>query len=293
MDELMLVQSPDLVIVLTCSLNGGAGNVEIVWSGPVVQPRPRTIRTDRGTFTSNLILTNATMFFSGVYQCTAGYDNSLCIANVSSEVRLDVIAPPLIVDQTQSPHIVDRGVNLSLLFEFAAHPSFTDVRCSGPNGDIEMNASNTSLTRIDNFTAYQVRLVINVSIINYTHGGIYSCAANNSAGDIRATVLLLVRPVVEPELTLARNGDHVTLMCLAQSFPEPSYTWEMISMTDPGGSGSLLDIFESGSGENKIVTQPILEFRPVQYEDNGNYHCILTFNGIWQVSSNEALLAGR
>lgn len=289
----MLVESPDLVIVLTCSLNGGAGNVEIVWSGPIVRHQPRTIQTDRGTFTSSLFLTDATMFFSGVYQCTAGYDNSLCISNVSSNVRLDVIAPPSMVDQTQSPHIVDRGVNLSLLFEFSAHPSFTNVHCSGPNGDIEMNTSRISLTRIDNFTAFQVRLVINVPIINHTHGGIYSCAANNSAGDINATVLLLVRPVVEPELSLARKDDNVTLMCLAQSFPEPSYMWEMISMTDSGGSGSLLNVFEFGSGENQIVTWPILEFKPVQYEDNGNYHCVITFNGIWQVSSNEVLLAGR
>lgn len=289
----MFVESPDLVIVLTCDLNGGAGNVEIVWSGPTVQLQPRTIQTDGGTFTSNLILTDATMFSSGVYQCTARYDNGLCIANVSSTVRLDVIAPPSIVDQTQSPHIVDRGVNLSLLFEFAAHPSFTNVRCGGPNGDIEMNTSSISLTRIDNFTAFQVRLVINVSIINHTQGGIYSCAASNSAGDINATVLLLIRPVVEPELSLARKGDNFTFMCLAQSFPEPSYMWEMILMTDSGGSGSLLDVFESGSGENRIVTQPILEFKPVQYEDNGNYHCVVTFNGMWQVSSNEVLLAGR
>ena len=289
----MFVESPDLVIFLTCSLNGGAGNVEIVWSGPTVQLQPRAIHSDGGTFTSTLTLTDATMFFSGVYQCTAGYDNSLCIANVSSNVRLDVIAPPSIIDQTQSPHIVNRGVNLSLLFEFSAHPSFTNVHCGGPNGDIEMNTSRISLTRIDNFIAFQVQLVINVSIINHTHGGIYSCAASNSAGDINATVLLLVRPVVEPELSLARKGDNVTLMCLAQSFPEPSYMWEMISMTDSGGSGSLLNIFEFGSGENQIVTWPILEFKPVQYEDNGNYHCVITFNGIWQVSSNEVLLAGR
>ena len=292
----MYIESPHLKIILTCSVNGGAGSVDIVWSGPAVQFQPATIQTDHGIFTSNLILTRATMFVSGMYQCTAGYDNSLCIANVSSNVRLDVVAPPSIVDQTQSPHIVDKGVNLSLLFEFAAHPSFTNVHCSGPDGDIKMNTSSITLTRFDNDTTFQVRLLIDISIVNHVHGGMYTCAANNTAGDMSATVLLLVRPVVDPELNLAKMGDNVTLRCLAQSFPMPSYLWEAISMTDSGGSGSILDVFnmfQSGNGENRIVTQPTLEFKSVEYGDNGNYRCVITFNRIWQVSSNEVLIAGR
>jgi hypothetical protein len=281
------------VIVLTCIANGGTGDVNIVWSGPVVQLQPATIKTDNGIFISNLTLANANMFFSGVYQCTAGYDNSLCNANVSSNTTLDVIAPPSIVDQTQSPYIVDRGANLSLVFVFSAHPSFTNLRCSGPNGNIEMNTSSIHLTRKYNFNAFQIRVVIDMSSINHTDGGIYSCDATNIAGSDSATVLLLVRPIVEPELTLARNGDTVTFKCLAQSFPEPSYMWEMISITDSSGSGSLLDAFGSGSNDNQIITQPILEFKPVEYKDNGNYHCVIIFNGVWQVPSNEVLLAGR
>ena len=123
----------------------------------------------------------------------------------------------------------------------------------------------------------------------------YTCTATNIAGNVTPTVLLIVRPVVKPELALARDGDDVTFTCLAQSFPEPAYygMWEMISMTESSGSGSLLDAFGSGSDANQATTQPILEFKPVEYEDNGNYHCLITFNGAWQVSSNEVLLAGR
>jgi hypothetical protein len=156
-----------------------------------------------------------------------------------------------------------------------------------------MNTSSIYLTRKYNFTAFQIRVVIDMSSINHTDGGIYSCHGTNIAGNVSATVLLLVRPIVEPELTLARNGDTVIFKCLAQSFPEPSYIWEKISMTDSSGSGSLLDVFGSGSNDNQIITQPILEFQPVEYEDNGNYHCIIMFNGEWQVPSNEILLAGR
>lgn len=289
----MFIESPDLEIVLTCAFNGGAGIVNVAWSGPAVQLQPATVQIDTGTFISNLILTNATMFLSGFYQCTAGYDNSLCTSSVSSNVRLDVVATPSIAYQMQSPYVVERGENLSLLFVFATHPSFTDIQCSGPNGDINVNTSSTSLVRDDNFTAFQLKLVIHISVVNHTHGGIYSCCANNSAGDIHATVTVVVRPVAEPEITLARKGDSVILMCLAQSFPSPSYMWEIISQNDSSGSGSLLDALEPGSGENQMVTLPILEFNPVQYEDNGNYRCVITFNGIWQVSSNEISLAGR
>ena len=290
---MVLIEYPNLVIILTCFAFGGTGSVDIVWSGPAVHLQPRTYEAGNGIFNSDLTLTNANMFFSGDYQCTAGYDNSLCNANISSNITLDVIAQPSIVDQTQSPYIVDRGVNLSLLFVFSAHPSFTNVSCYGPNGDIEMNTSSIHLTRNDNFTAFQIRVVIDMSSINHRDGGIYSCAATNMAGNVSRMVLLIVRPVVEPELALARNGDDVTFMCLAQSFPEPSYMWEMISITDSSGSGSLLDVFGSGSDENQITTQSILEFKPVEYEDNGNYHCLITINGAWQVSSNEVLLAGK
>jgi hypothetical protein len=98
----VLIEHPDLVIILTCIANGGTGNVNIVWSGPVVQLQPATIKNDSGTFISQLTLANANMFFSGVYQCTAGYDNSLCNANVSSSTTLDVIAPPSIYSKSDT-----------------------------------------------------------------------------------------------------------------------------------------------------------------------------------------------
>ena len=290
-------ESPDLEVRFTCTVNGGAGSiVNIVWSGPAVETQPTVVETSNGIFTSNLILTDITMFYSGIYQCTARYSNNLCTGNISSNMRIDVIAPPSIVFQTQSPIIVDRGVNVSLIFQFLAHPSFTAIQCRGPNGNLKMNTSSITFGRVDNNATFQITMFITISLVNYTHGGMYSCVANNSAGDFEATILLIIRPVVEPEQVLTRKDDDVTLMCLAQSIPELLYTWEISLMTGDSGSGSFLDVFstfEPGSGENLMTTQPFLDFKPVQYGDGGLYRCVISINGMWQVSSDEILFAGK
>ena len=284
-------ESPDLEISFICSINGSVNNsVEIVWSGPeqVALPEPTVTETSDGVFISNLTLTNVTSAFSGIYQCTGRYNNSLCNnANASSNASLVVIGPPTIIDQTVSPSKVDSGETVIFYYEFDSLPSHTNVDCSGPDRVIFQE------TRMDNNTSQSIRIDINITSVNYTHGGEYSCTANNSAGDITATTLLLVRPVVEPQEVLAMNGDRVTLMCLAQSFPEPSYVWEMFR--DGNDSDTFPDEFGfvSGSGENMLATHPFLDFEPIQFGDEGVYRCMVNINGTWMISSDGVLVAGK
>ena len=286
----MNFENPDLEVSFTCSINGGVNSsVEIVWSGPeqVVLPEPTVTETGDGIFTSNLTLTNVTSAFSGIYQCTGRYNNSLCNnANATSTASLVVIAPPTIIDQTVSPSKVDNGETVILYYEFASLPSHTDISSSGPDGVIFQE------TRMDNSASQSIHIDINISSVNYTHGGEYSCTANNSAGDITATTLLLVQPVVEPQEVTAKNGDNITLMCLAQSFPEPSYVWEMFR--DSNDSDAFPDefVFVSDSG-SRINSHPFLDFEPVQYGDAGVYRCKVNINGTWMTSSDGVLLAGE
>ena len=281
------LESPDLEVSFTCSINGGVGSsVETMWSGPVDLPEPTTTESSDGVFTSNLTLTNVTAAFTGTYQCTGRYNNSLCTANVSSNASLAVIAPPVITDYTISPFKVDNGETVTLYYEFSSLPSHTDVDCIGPDGALFEEI------RMDNNTQQSIHVDLKISSVNHTHGGEYLCTANNSAGDITATTLLLVQPVVEPEEALAKNGDNLTLICLVQSFPEPSYVWEMLR--DSSDSDSFPDEFRfvSGSGENMMATHPHLNFEPVQYGDAGTYRCMVDINGIW-LFSDEVLLAGE
>ena len=283
----MHCESPDLEVSFTCSINGGVGSsLEIEWSGPVELPETIVTESSNGVFTSNLTLTNVTTAFSGVYQCTGRYNNSLCTANVSSNASLAVIAPPIITDQTESPSKVDSGETVTLYYEFSSLPSHTDVNCIGPDSVVFKEI------RMDNNTQQSIRVDIKISSVNYTHGGEYLCTANNSAGDITGTTILLVRPVVKPREVLAMNGDNVTLMCLVQSFPEPSYVWEMFR--DSNDSDTFPDEFGfvSGSGENMMATHPFLDFEPILYGDAGVYRCMVDINGTW-LFSDEVLVAGE
>lgn len=296
MGRMVFVETPNLEVSFTCTVNGGANStIEIDWSGPVALPDPTTMEVTDGIFTSTLTLTNVTTAFSGVYHCTARYNNSMCTESITSNASLVVVGPPTLFNQTESPFRVDSGANINIRFEFSSPPSQTDVMCSGPDGVIEMNTASLGLSfgRMDNEATCQTVVDINITSVNYTHGGLYSCTANNSAGDITASTLLLVRPVVEPLEVLSKNGDNVTLMCLAQSFPEPSYVWEMLR--DSNDTDTIPDVFGfvSGSGENMMATHPFLDFEPVRYGDAGVYRCVVNINGTWIASSDGALLAGK
>ena len=294
--RLSYIGLPNHKVNLTCAVDNGIGKAaDIVWDGPIIVNQPTPTEISRGVVSSSLILTNVTMFYSGVYCCTAKYSNSMCISNISSHTELVIIASPIVIRQTESPFIVNRGDNLSLHIDFQAYPSFTSVQSRGPDGHIR-NTSSLTFVRIDNETRFLVQLTIKIIHVNYTHGGMYTFTASNFAGSENTSILLVVGPIVEPELILTKNGDAATFMCFTRSIPEPVIVWEMSSETDVISSGNDVDLLgtsESGNGENQIMTRPLLEFNPVQYEDNGFYKCVVSFNNSVPVSSNEVILFGK
>ena len=202
-----------------------------------------------------------------------------------------------IFDQTESPLIASAGDDVAIYFEFSSSPDDTVVECTGPSSQTtldEMNELGIVFNRADNNDTQLVRVEINITSVNYTLGGVYSCTANNSVDSITsepASLLLLIRPVVEPTQALVENGDNITLMCLAQSIPEPSYRWRVFK--DSNDSDTIPDFsrFASGSGEDMLATSPTLVFEPVVYGDAGEYRCIIDINGT-QLESDDVLFAG-
>ena len=114
------------------------------------------------------------------------------------------------------------------------------------------------------------------------NGGEYICIAVNDAGVGLSTSELnvLLEFVEQPQSINATVPSSFNLTCLAESFPYPSYQWQMMNR------GTLM--FEDIDGENRTT----LEFDPVDFSDFGLYRCVATntINGEEYTNTSEASL---
>ena len=102
----------------------------------------------------------------------------------------------------------------------------------------------------------------------------------NSAGNDSDNSLVYIFPyiVTEPEDVDSSNGSVVIFTCEAESFPTPTYQWirdEDMIRTDG------LD-----------VDSEMLEFSPIQFEDEGIYFCNVS-SGESEISSSKVTLRGK
>ena len=134
------------------------------------------------------------------------------------------------------------------------------------NGVVLMAETNTTLT---------------INDIHAGNGGNYTCVVSNAAGNDSATAALYVAPaiVTQPTDILTRNGTVVNFTCEAQSFPGPTYQWEKYSET--------MAAFIS------VGSDPVLEFSPAVFGDEGSYRCVASLPGTNRIdTSTQVVLAG-
>ena len=134
------------------------------------------------------------------------------------------------------------------------------------NGVVLMDETNTTLT-IDDIRA--------------GNGGNYTCVVSNAAGSDSATATLYVAPaiVTQPTDILTRNGTVVNFTCEAESFPAPTYQWERYDET--------VVTFIS------ISNDPVLEFSPAVFGDEGRYRCVASLTETDRIdTSTKVVLAG-
>ena len=104
--------------------------------------------------------------------------------------------------------------------------------------------------------------------IDATDGGEYTCVVSNAAGNDSANLTLYIRPyiVVNPQsLLLADLGDSTTFTCEALSFPPPSYGWEKVGEPEEKKRGFV-------SMEQNYTIGPIF-FNDLE----GVYRCVAFF----------------
>ena len=132
------------------------------------------------------------------------------------------------------------------------------------DGVVLMEETNTTLTIDD---------------IGAGNGGNYTCVVSNAAGNDSATATLYVAPaiVTQPTDILTRNGTVVNFTCEAESFPAPTYQWERYD--------------ETMATFNTVGSDPVLEFSPAVFGEEGSYYCRATSNRV-AVTSDNATLTG-
>jgi len=122
---------------------------------------------------------------------------------------------------------------------------------------------------------------LNIDNIGAVNGGSYTCVVSNAAGSDSATSTLYVAPtiVTQPADILIRNGTVVNFTCEAESFPAPEYQWEKYDET----MGTFV----------RVGSDPVLEFSPAVFGDEGRYRCVASLPGTNRTDTSiEVILAG-
>ena len=102
--------------------------------------------------------------------------------------------------------------------------------------------------------------MVNVTDIDASHGGNYTCTVSNAAGTDSVSTTLYVAPYIDTPLereTLAVNGSNLNISCNVAGFPIPVVKWVDMQGIEVSNSSQL-------------------QFSPVVFGDEGLYHCVAT-----------------
>ena len=104
----------------------------------------------------------------------------------------------------------------------------------------------------------------------------YFCSAVNLLGNVEKKTLLVVISLPKftikpPTKVAARTGDTLTLNCSATGDPEPVISWKR--------QGATLPVGRSHRTNNALV------IRDLQEEDAGNYFCVATSAGVFDIEA--------
>lgn len=166
----------------------------------------------------------------------------------------------------KSVYMEQDNASFICLFNGGPENSFQWLKNDVPITPVKTDTTNTNILNLFNVTAL-------------SDGAVYTCVVNNSAGVDNASVSLNIAPILVqvPTNIYTENGTHVSFMCLATAYPEPTYLWIRAGGALPA----------SAVGENSST----LTISPVHFEDEGSYQCTATSNEIALVSTPALLIS--
>ena len=127
----------------------------------------------------------------------------------------------------------------------------------GPNNTYQWQANDTDIPG-------ETTETLTMANVNASTGGMYTCVVTNAAGSDSDSTFIFIAPyfISEPVNLEATNGTSVTLQCVAEAFPSPSYLW---ARTD-----------RQPIREEVITASNLLNIDPVLFGYQGDYYCIAT-----------------
>ena len=124
----------------------------------------------------------------------------------------------------------------------------------GPNNAYQWQANDTDIPG-------ETMHTLTLNNVDASTGGMYTCVVTNAAGNDSDSTFLFIAPyfITEPVNEETDNGSSVTLQCVAEAFPSPSYQWARTDGAPIRG--------EIATDESKLI------FSPALFGDEGDYYC--------------------
>ena len=127
----------------------------------------------------------------------------------------------------------------------------------GPGNTFQWGANDTDI-------AGETAETLELMSVDASFGGNYSCVVTNAAGSDSDSTFLFIAPyfILQPVDQETANGSSVTLQCVAEAFPRPSYQWAR-------ADGELI-------GDIIVTNTNTLLIDPIFFGEQGDYYCNAT-----------------
>ena len=208
---------------------------------------------------STLTINMAILNDSGEYVCNASSPNYDTVSSDPATVMV-MIGNTFFTNSRRAFKLCYIAVPPSIVM-IAVSPSSIAIRndnvtfiCDthgGPGNMIQWQRNGANLDE-------ETQSTLQLTSVDASDGGEYTCVVNNSAGSDSAVLTLYIQPYIltdpQPQI-LAANDDRASFTCEAMGFPYPSYRWIKDEDLE----------FES--------LRQNLTFSPVIFGDEGTYRC--------------------
>ncbi|XP_019855188.1 PREDICTED: receptor-type tyrosine-protein phosphatase F-like isoform X3 [Amphimedon queenslandica] len=216
----------------------------------------------------------------GMYRCVATADG--IEENATSTPALVTVSPRGSVDATPmySTVSINDTANFTCRAQGGPGNMFRWIKgnFNGPTLTAPLNVSQFFNSLSIFRSGYELSFIVSGGAAD---GGYYTCIVVNEAGYATDNVMLFVPPVItlNPTDQYAHPGDTVTISCMADSFPPPTYQWQVLN-TDT-------NMYQDINGE----TMTNFTIEEIDYDQFGMYRCAVTTPTINQrIYSQPALI---